>query len=209
MPASSAPFEHAKRWTRRTLTFLTPTCRTLISATRSIKLVALPRRQDPKYEMVRLPRFIARHVLMIAALIGTLLVTRYLYKFLPGGCTYVITDGVPSPTGSWTALVEATTCNNVPSISITADAELMPTGHASRAVFLLVLDTSGYPDERPRIAWSAPNTLLITLPARSNLRVLTRQVGDVRIDLKFSPNYATRKAWLRNYGMDPDPLEKP
>ena len=113
-------------------------------------------------------------------------------------------DGMPSATGLWTALVDEETCAD-----IEANAKLMPSGRPSQVVTVLVIDTDGYPDQRPRVAWSAPNVLLVTVPAKSELQVLKRQVGDVRVDLKYEPTYATRTAWLKQDGLQPDPLEAP
>ena len=83
----------------------------------------------------------------------------------------------------------------------------MPTGTQSHTVTVLGVDTGGNADERPRLVWSAPNVLLVTIPAQSYLKVLTRQVGGVHVSIEFEPSAATRAAWLKSEGLEPDPLE--
>ncbi len=90
--------------------------------------------------------------------------------------------------------------------AVVAGVHLVSTRAPARSTDLLGVDTGAHKDERPRLAWTAPDVLQVTVPNRSFLKVLTRQFGSVRVDLRFDPDHpADRAAWRRKYGMLPDP----
>ena len=116
---------------------------------------------------------------------------------------------VPSPDGAWTAQIdEVDHSNGIGGDSIIAGVTLMPTDNPRRATYVLSTDTGGNDDERPRVLWTAPNVLQVTVYARSYLKLLTRQVGPVHIDLRFDPpDPAARAGFLHEMHMDPQPGE--
>lgn len=89
---------------------------------------------------------------------------------------------------------------------VLAEAQLVSTRDPAHAADLLGVDTGGHHDERPRLAWTAPDVLQVTVYDHSYLKVLTREFGGVRVDLRYDPDDpADRAAWLREHGMEPEP----
>jgi len=77
-----------------------------------------------------------------------------------------------------------------------------------REIQVLGVDTGGHEDERPVIAWSAPNVLRVTVPLHSLLNILTRQADGVHVDIHFDPDDpAARAAWLKQTDQSPDPSD--
>ncbi len=122
-------------------------------------------------------------------------------------CEHAIVARVPSPDGAWEARVDEATCGvGLGGMDITAEAHLVSTRGPARFADLLGVDTGAHEDERPRLEWTAPDVLQVTVPNRSFLKVLTREFGGVRVDLRFDPDDpADRTAWRLKYGMSPDP----
>jgi len=122
-------------------------------------------------------------------------------------CEHAIVARVPSPDGAWEARVDEAVCLFGFGVgAVVAGVHLVSTRDPARSVDLLGVDTGAHEDERPRLAWTAPDVLQVTVPNRSFLKVLTRQFDGVRVDLRFDPDDpADRAAWRRKYGMSPDP----
>ena len=129
-----------------------------------------------------------------------------LWSAMTPGCTTVVLDRLPSPDGEWFAVNEQFTCNTVES-DIGGGVRLVTTKRPLRDIRLLVVDTGGYADQqRPYIAWSAPNVLRVTLPLHSLLHIPTRQADGVHVDIHFDPDDpAARAAWLKQTDQSPDP----
>ena len=90
--------------------------------------------------------------------------------------------------------------------AVVAGVHLVSMRDPARSADLLRVDTGAHEDERPRVAWTAPDVLQVTVPNRSFLKVLTREFDGVRVDLRFDPDDpADRAAWRLRYGMSPDP----
>ena len=91
-------------------------------------------------------------------------------------------------------------------MDIATRVRLVSARDPARTVVLLGVDTGGHEDERPRLAWTAPDVLQVTVYDHSYLKVLTRGFGGVRVDLRYDPDDpADRAAWRRERGMSPDP----
>jgi len=122
-------------------------------------------------------------------------------------CEDVIVARVPSPDGAWEARVNESTCEVGPwMMDITAGVDLVSTRDPARSAVLLGVDTGGHEDERPRLVWTAPDVLQVTVYDHSYLKVLMRQFDGVRVDLRFDPDDpADRAAWRREHGMSPEP----
>ena len=149
------------------------------------------------------------HLLVSVALVIVGAVAEYAYVYWPS-CSKVIIDRLQSQDRSWTALINEESCDGVLfSGDFTSGVDLMLTGRPSQIVSVLAVESSGNPSERPRVSWPSSNVLLVTMAAQSSLKVLTRQVGGVHVDLEFEPDYATRKSWLKTIGEKPGPLEAP
>ena len=71
--------------------------------------------------------------------------------------------------------------------AITATVHLVKTTPPFQDIELLGVDTGGHNDERPRVVWSGPNVLRVTVGLYSYLKVLTRKAEGVQVDLHFDP----------------------
>jgi hypothetical protein len=112
---------------------------------------------------------------------------------------------LPSPTGAWTAIINEETVEGLLLTSINADVALISKDNPAEPIDLLGVDTSGHAEARPRISWSAPNVLRVTVPNISYLKVLTRHADGVDVDLHFEPDDpAARAAWLKKIGQPPE-----
>jgi len=126
-------------------------------------------------------------------------------------CEHAIVARVPSPDGAWEARVDEAVCLfGFGTGAVVAGVHLVSTRDPARFADLLGVDTGAHEDERPRLAWTAPDVLQVTVPNRSFLKVLTREFDGVRVDLRFDPDDpAERAAWLRQLrqydNMSPDP----
>ena len=126
-------------------------------------------------------------------------------------CEHATVARVPSPDGAWEARVDEAVCLfGFGTGAVVAGVHLVSTRDPARFADLLGVDTGAHEDERPRLAWTAPDVLQVTVPNRSFLKVLTREFDGVRVDLRFDPDDpAERAAWLRQLrqydNMSPDP----
>jgi hypothetical protein len=128
-----------------------------------------------------------------------------LWNEMKPNCATVVLDRLPSPDGAWFAVNEEFVCEMVDS-DIGGGVHLVTTKPPFQEIPLLVVDVGGYADQqRPHIAWSAPDVLRITVPLHSLLNILTRQAEGVRVDIHFDPDDpAARAAWLKQTNQSPD-----
>lgn len=121
-------------------------------------------------------------------------------------CEHTIITRVPSPDGAWEARVDEDVCMfGLGGGAVIAGVQLVSTRDPARSADLLGVQTGGHEDERPRIAWTAPDILQVTIPNFLYLKVLMRQFDGVRVELRFDPDDpAERAAWLREHGRSPD-----
>ena len=130
---------------------------------------------------------------------------------VPGGredtCEHAIVVRLPSPDGAWEARVDEATCEvGLSGAAIVAEAHLVSTRDPARFADLLGVQTGGHEDDRPRLAWTAPDVLQVTTPNPFYLKMLTRRFDGIRVELRFDPDDpAARAAWLREHSMSPDP----
>ncbi len=90
--------------------------------------------------------------------------------------------------------------------AVVAEVQLVSTRDPGQFADLLGVDTGGHEDERPRLAWTAPDVLQVTVYDHSYLKVLAREFGGVRVDLRHDPDDPADQAeWRRERGMPPDP----
>jgi len=122
-------------------------------------------------------------------------------------CEETIVARLPSPDGAWEAVLDQSTCPvGLGGASIVAGVNLVSTRDPARTAVLLGVDTGGHEDERPRLVWTAPDILQVTVYDHSYLWVVKRQFGGVRLDLRYDPDDpADRAAWRREHGMSPEP----
>ncbi len=58
---------------------------------------------------------------------------------------------------------------------------------------------------RPRVTWSAPDVLRVTVPVFAFMKIRTLHAYGVRVDLHFDPDdMAARARWLREQDLPPD-----
>ena len=120
-------------------------------------------------------------------------------------CTDTFATDVMSPDGRWRAKVIESLCEAPLVSDITAGLYVAATADPDEVAEILSVDTGGHNDERPRIAWTAPNVLRVTVPNLSYLNVLKRDFDGVHIDLRYDPDDpAARAAWRRHLGEPPD-----
>jgi hypothetical protein len=124
--------------------------------------------------------------------------------------THVELGRLPSPDGAWVAVTDEDTIEPFwpPSAITVAGLRLVAMKPPLRDIGVLGVDTGGDDNDRPRVEWTAPRVLRVTVPLRSLLKVLTRKVDDVRIDVHFDPDDpAARAAWLNETNQGPDPVD--
>jgi hypothetical protein len=155
------------------------------------------RRYPPFYRRLRC---LVALGLLAAGVCGLLV----LWNAVEPHCTTVVLDRLPSPDGAWFAVNEEFTCDVVSS-DIGGGISLVTTEPPSRYVPVLVVDLGGYADQqRPHIAWSAPNVLRVTVPLHSLLHIPDRATDGVRLDLHFDPDdLAARADWLKQRNQSP------
>jgi len=122
-------------------------------------------------------------------------------------CEHAIIARVPSPDGAWEARVDEDVCLfGFGTGAVVVGVQLVSTRDSARSADLLGVQTGGHEDERPSLAWTAPDLLQVTIPNPFYLKVLTRKFDGVRVELRFeSDDHAERAAWQRQLDMLPDP----
>jgi hypothetical protein len=118
-------------------------------------------------------------------------------------CAVTVLETLPSPAGGWKAAVRESDCGGGETASDEDIVTLAPAN--GPAVTILSVDAGA----QPRLLWTGPATLQVTVPNLSILSVMTRQAGPVGIDLRFDPpDPVARADWLRKTGLPADgPLE--
>ncbi len=145
--------------------------------------------------------------LVLAAVLLTLIAAVLMKARSSYSCEEAIVVRLLSPDRAWEARVDEAICP-VPlgGAAIIATARLVSTRDPGRTADLLGVDTGGHDDERPRLAWTAPDVLQVTIYDQSFLKVVKRQFDGVRVDLRYDPDDpADRAAWRREHGMSPEP----
>lgn len=63
---------------------------------------------------------------------------------------------------------------------------------------ILSMEYYGHTSDRPRLSWSANDSLQVIVPNLSDVTVYKHEFSDIHVDLRFDPNDpATRAAWLK------------
>jgi len=115
------------------------------------------------------------------------------------GCSDSIITTAPSRDGAWRAEVDRSICEGGGfAATVLAVVRLAAAGDLSHPVTLLNIDTGGDDSQRPAIVWTGDGQLRVTVPNLSFLRIMHRNVGSVRVDVRFDPpDPAARARWLR------------
>ncbi len=112
-----------------------------------------------------------------------------------------------SPDKRWVATVSETTVEGLIATATVADVELLSTNYPTSVESILGVDTGGYQEDRPRVAWIAPDALQVTLPNLSFVSFPKRWPQHIRVVLRFEPNDpVARAAWLHKMELGPDRL---
>jgi len=149
-----------------------------------------------------------RTALGLSVALCTLLAAAIVRTELGGDpCEVAIVGRVSSPDHAWDAVLSEATCPvGFAGMDITTEVHLVSTRDPAHFADLLGVDTGGHEDDRPRLAWTAPDVLRVMVPNPFYLKVLTRQFDGVRVDLRFDPDDpAAKDAWLREHNLPPDP----
>jgi hypothetical protein len=110
-----------------------------------------------------------------------------------------------SPTGAWIAtvaedLVEGEVVTD-DSWGVYLISEQHPRETDDRE--LLFYDVDGTNHDRPRIAWSAPNVLRVTVPNLSSPTIVALHLDGVTVDLHYDPDDPVARAkWQRELDSD-------
>ena len=121
-------------------------------------------------------------------------------------CEHATVARVLSPDGAWQADVNESTCLFGLGVgAVVAEVHLLSTRDPARSADLLGVDTGGNADERPKLAWVAPDILQVTVPNRSFLKILALRLDGVQVKVRFEPDDpAERAVWLREHDLPPD-----
>jgi hypothetical protein len=117
-------------------------------------------------------------------------------------CAVTLLQTLPSPGGGWNAVMEESDCGGGETAS---DEDIVKLAPANGGAQVAILSTDSA--SRPRLLWTGAGTLQVTVPNLSILSVMTRQVGNVHVNLRFDPpDPAARAEWLRKTGLPADGL---
>lgn len=100
-----------------------------------------------------------------------MIVTVVSYCHLGSGCYLLTETRIESSNTKWTAISAVHECPSPLSTFIPAGVEIVSNANLRHRAEILYVDT-GSDDQRPRIAWTAPNVLQVTVPSKSDLTVL-------------------------------------
>jgi hypothetical protein len=119
------------------------------------------------------------------------------------GCAHAIVARVMSPDRAWRADVDEARCGAGPyATDVTAQVRLAPAGRPGKPSVVLGVDNAGKKADRPRLEWTGPALLQVTVPNLSFLKIVTQQIGPVAVQVRFDPpDPAARAAWLKQHGL--------
>ena len=134
----------------------------------------------------------ARAAVVVGLYVGLPLVGLYgfFYGFTGNGCTGTTVTEIASPSGAWKASVVDWWCETKFVTVVTASVQLVSTRDATRSADVLGVDSGGYDDARPRIAWTAPDVLQVTVPSNFYRVLQTLEYDGILIDLRIDPGRA-------------------
>ncbi|MGE4483223.1 hypothetical protein [Acidocella sp.] len=120
------------------------------------------------------------------------------------GCSHQLLTSIKSPDGKWVASVDESDCSpGMGGDAITDTVQVAPANDPRHVTGVLGVDTGGNNDMGAQIAWDASNILKVTLPNISLVKILTRQVGPVKIHILFNPpDPKARADWLKSLDQD-------
>jgi hypothetical protein len=139
---------------------------------------------------------------MIGLFIWVVVLSPFFMKTL---YTHTEIERLPSSTGIWTATVAENIVEGVLASEDTWDVYLTSKQHPREtdARELLVYDVDGTNHDRPRIAWSAPNVLRVTVPNLSSPTIVASHLDGVAVDLHYDPDDPVARAkWQRELDSD-------
>jgi hypothetical protein len=126
------------------------------------------------------------------------------YAVLRDRCTVTVVTETISPGGAWRALVDNTFCENPVLTNATAAVRLISVRDPALSAVILGVPADS-DDQRPRIVWTGPQTLQATVHSSVTVNALMCEFEGVRIEIRFPPDEAARRAaWHRQEG-EPDP----
>ena len=140
----------------------------------------------------RYAQLMARVMVIVALFVGPplALLCWFFHGYLGHGCTGTIVTEIASPSGTWKASVVDWWCESPLTTVITTSVQLVSTRDATRSADVLGVDTGGHDIERPRIAWTAPDVLQVTVPSNFYRVVQTLEYDGILIDLRIDPGRA-------------------
>lgn len=109
-----------------------------------------------------------------------------------------------SPDGKWRAnVVEVLADSGGLSLEMWDDVDLASAHDPHIREHMLWMDAIGMGGAAPRILWTSPKKLAVTVPNISDIKLERTEFSSVQIDLHFDPpDPAARKAWLKKYFPD-------
>jgi len=114
-------------------------------------------------------------------------------------------DAAVSADGAWKAVVDETVYEGVIVTVIIARVHLFSAHDPLKTAEIISVDVDGH-EGRPRIAWTAPNVLQVTVQELSYFTIKLCNYGDIRVDLRMEPpaHPEFRDEWLRTYHLSPE-----
>jgi hypothetical protein len=109
-----------------------------------------------------------------------------------------VVDVEPSPDGALQArLVEVWNSNGWFNTSVVDGVDITAAREPGETARLMWMDLAGNSDFRPRLTWTAPDVLQVTVPNLSVIVVKLLAFEGARLDLRFDPaDPAARANWL-------------
>jgi hypothetical protein len=153
-----------------------------------MKVAGLP--PNGNVEMIRRPAFYRRPECLVAlgVLAAVVVGLSMLWNATRLEHTESVIERLPSPDGAWVAVNNEAIVDLGLSTMVADEIHLVSTNPPFQDTELLMVNTGGIVSSRPRLVWSAPDTLQITLSLRDYLRFRHRSVKGLHLDIRFDPD---------------------
>lgn len=105
------------------------------------------------------------------------------------GCTSDVLARSVSPTGAWTTVLRRDVCSDGAFTTVVSDVvQVGSVRSPGRAADVFGLDEGGYPEDRPVVKWTGPDTLQITAPNLALIGLYRSRFDEVSVELRFDPD---------------------
>jgi hypothetical protein len=126
------------------------------------------------------------------------------YAVLRERCTATVMAETISPDDSWKAIVDHTFCESPIQTYAVAAVRLISLHNPAKSAVVLGVPAENV-DQRPDIVWTGPQTLQATVRSSVTVNALMCEFEGVRIEIRFPPDEAGRRAAWHHQQGEPDP----